>query len=136
MEELQKSGIAFDPKRDYEVCPFPAEGGYEAAKDLLTRTPDLTGIFAISDSIALGAVRALRDIGLRVPEDVSIVGFDGVAFARYSIPRLATIQQDVEALARMSVDDLLMRVSYEGAAVHEKVPYRYVKGESVARPRG
>lgn len=135
VEELEKCGIAFDLARDYEGCASSGEEGYQAAKSLLLRTPDLTSIFAISDALALGAVRALRDMGIRVPEDISVVGFDGVVYTKYSIPRLATIQQDIEMLARKGVDDLLLRVSYECPAVHERIPYRYVSGESVAQPR-
>ena len=135
LKELDKSGIAFDLERDYEESPFSAEGGYHAAEQLLLRTPDLTAIFAISDSIAIGAMRAFRDMGLRVPEDISMVGFDGITAAKYSVPRLATIQQDATLLANKSVDDLLMRISYERTAVHEKIPYLYVNGESVAQPR-
>ena len=121
--------------RDYEPCPFSAEAGYQAAKRLLARAPDLTAVFAISDSLAIGAMRAFRDMGLHIPRDISLVGFDGVVATRYTIPRLATIEQDVELLARRGVDDLLMRISYEGPAVHEKIPYRFVDGESIARPR-
>ena len=135
VEELEKNGIEFDPERDYEPCTPPTEEGYQAVKRLLLKAPDLTGIFAIKDSMALGAMRALRDMGLRVPEDISVVGFDGLLYSKYSVPRLTTIQQDVTTLARKGVDDLLMRISYESAAVHEKVPYRFVHGESVARPR-
>ena len=135
LEELEKSGIVFDLERDYEESPFSAEGGYHTAERLLLRTPDLTAIFAISDSIAIGAMRAFRDMGLRVPEDISVVGFDGITAAKYSVPRLATIQQDATLLANKSVDDLLMRISYERTAVHEKIPYLYVNGESVAQPR-
>lgn len=135
VEELEKSGIEFDFGRDYEPCSPLAEGGYQAAKRLLTRAQDLTAIFAIKDSIALGAMRALRDMSLSVPEDISVVGFDGIIYTKYSVPRLTTIRQDVTALAEKGVGDLLMRISYEGTPVHEKVPYLFVNGESVARPR-
>lgn len=135
VDELVKAGLAFDLERDYEACPFSTEGGYQAAKKLIARVPDLTAIFAISDAIAIGAMRAFQDMGLCVPKDISVVGFDGVTFSKYSIPRLATIQQDTETLARKGVDDLLMRISYESPVVHEKIPYQYVTGESVAQPR-
>ncbi len=135
LRELRESGVSFDFGRDYEGCSFSAEGGYQSAKRLLCRTPDLTGIFAISDTIAIGAIRAFSDLGLRVPEDISLVGFDGIAYAQYCVPRLATIRQDTEALARKSVEDLLMRIIYDRPTVHEKVPYQFVNGESVARPR-
>ena len=134
-EELERNGIAFDLERDYEMCPFSAEGGYRAAERLLTRTQDLTAIFAISDSIALGAMRAFRDMGLHVPQDISVVGFDGIKVSEYSIPRLATVQQDTEELARKGVEDLLMRISYDRPPVHERIPYQFVNGESIALPR-
>lgn len=135
VEAMKQAGIAFDFQRDYEACPFSAEGGFQAAKRLLLRSPDLTGIFAISDAIALGAIRALCDMGLRVPQDISIIGFDGVPLAKYSVPRLSTIAQDIASLAAKGVDDLLMRISYDRPAVHETIPYRFIHGESVARPR-
>jgi len=135
VEELERNGIVFDFEEDYEPCDFSAEGGYQAGRKLLTRAPGLTGIFALSDSIAIGAMRAFSDMNLKVPEDISVVGFDGINSARYSIPRLATIRQDAVILPRKSVDDLLMRISYKGPAVHEKIPYEYVNGESVASPR-
>lgn len=131
IEGLRKSGIEFDFDRDYEPCPYSGEGGYKAAGKLFRRSPDLTAIFAVSDSIALGAIRELKDMGLRVPEDVSVIGFDGITYSRYSIPRLSTIRQDTALLARKSVDDLLMRISYGGAAVCELTPYEYIEGESV-----
>lgn len=135
MRELGENGVPFDFARDYEGCSFSAEGGYQSAKRLLCRTSDLTGIFAISDTIAIGAIRAFADLGMRVPEDMSVVGFDGIAYAKYCVPRLTTVQQDTEALARKSVEDLLMRISYDRPTVHEMVPYQFVNGESVARPR-
>ena len=132
---LEKAGIAFDVERDYEPCPFSGEGGFQAGKRLLERTPDITGIFGLSDTIGLGAVRAFCDMGLRVPDDISVMGYDGVMFARYSVPRLTTIRQDITMLAQKGVDDLLRRVSYDYPAVYEKIPYSFVQGESVARPR-
>lgn len=135
VEELEKNGIAFDYSRDYVACDYSAEDGYEAAKRLLTQSPDLTAIFAITDAIGLGALRALKDMNLNVPEDISVVGFNGVNYGKFSIPRLATIRQDIVLLARKSVDDLLMRISYQRPAAHEKIPYEFVDGESIAPPR-
>ncbi len=132
VEALRENGILFDFDRDYEPCSYSAESGYKALEILFRRSPDLTAVFALSDSIAFGTIRALKDIGLRVPEDVSVIGFDGLTYANYSIPRLSTIRQDTAGLAKKSVDDLLMRLSYGGEAVHELVPYEYIEGESVA----
>ena len=135
VKKLEANGIKFDFDRDYEPCAFSAESGYKAAEKLLTKSPDLTGIFTLNDEIAFGAMRALKDMGLTVPEDVSMIGFNGVDYTRYSLPRLATIRQDAAMLARKSVDDLLLRISFGSPAVYEKIPYEYVDGESAAPPR-
>ncbi len=135
IQELEASGISFDPVRDYEACPFSTPDGYEAARRILERTPDLTALFAVGDAVAIGALRAIYDMGLTVPDDLSIVGFDGVIITKYSIPRLATIQQDAATLAQRGVDDLLMRLSYDRPPVHEKIPYLFIQGESIASPR-
>ena len=135
VEALDEKGITFDFDRDYEPCAYSAESGYEAALRLLRRSPDLTAVLAVSDSIALGAIRALKDIGLHVPEDISVIGFDGLTYSRYSIPRLATIRQDTAMMAKKCVDDLLMRITYGGPAVHELIPYEFIEGESVAAVR-
>ena len=135
VRELESHGIAFDLDRDYEACAYSVKGGYGAARKLLKKAPDLTGLFCLNDAVAIGALRAIKDMGMDVPKDISVVGFDGAEYVRYTIPRLSTIWQDSAALARKSVDDLLLRISYGGSAVHEKITYTYVDGESVASPR-
>ena len=110
------------------------EGGYEATVTLLEQFPGLTAIFAMSDVMAIGAIRALHDRGIRVPQDVSVVGYDGIEQAGYCVPRLATVCQDWEQLARRGVEILLRQVE-GGAAVHEIVPFRLSLGESVGRPK-
>ena len=63
----------------------------------------------MSDVTAMGAIRALGDLGLRVPEDVSVMGYDGIPMARYCVPRLTTICQDTGLMARRGVELLLER---------------------------
>ncbi len=132
---MTEAGIVFDPGKDYEPCPFSAEGGYRAAKALLARDPELTGLFALSDSVAMGTFRAAADMRLKVPEDISLIGFDGIDDGSYTVPRLSTIRQDAALLAGRSVDDLLLRISYKRQAIHEIIPYKFVDGESVTQPR-
>ena len=85
----------------------------------------------MSDTVAIGAMRAARDLGLRVPEDLSLIGFDGIEYSRYSVPRLTTVEQRSSLMASRSVEDLLLRLNYSRPAVHEKIPYRILEGESV-----
>lgn len=134
VKELEKNGIPFDFEKDYCPCGLSEKSAYEAAEKLLEKSPDLTAVFALTDSIAMGAMRLFFDKNRRVPDDISVVGFNGTNYVYYSNPRLATIKQDVEQFARKSVDDLLMRISYGRETVHEKIPFEYIDGESVAQP--
>ena len=80
-------------------------------------------------------MRAFRDRGMSIPEDISIIGFDGIDITRYSNPRLSTIQQNVQEISDKCVEDLLLRVSYPRPASHITVPFSFVEGESIAWPR-
>ena len=106
MDAFRHRGLAFDPQR-YVECRFSPRGGYEAALAFFQRMPDTTAVFAMSDPMAIGIIRALKDLGKRVPQDVSVFGFDGVEMGAYTIPSLTTIRQPVGELAQTSVDVLL-----------------------------
>lgn len=128
----ENHGQGFELEKQYEPCRFSMAEGYEAAKRLLERSPGITALFALGDVIALGAMRAAADMGLSIPGDISIVGFDGTASSEYSIPRLTTVKQDTEQLADRGVRTLLQSIHYELPTVHEYVPYMLIKRESVA----
>lgn len=126
-------GRGFDRDRQYETSRFALSGGYRAMGRLLDKLPELTAVFAMSDVQAMGAVRALHDRGLRVPEDISVIGFDGIELGRYVTPRLTTIRQDAARMADRSVELLLQRIREPLPPVHERVPYVLVEGESTRR---
>ena len=102
-------------------------------KVLLERNPNFTALFAMSDVMALGAIRALADAGKRVPEDISVVGFDGLQIGQYTLPRLSTVAQSVEQLAQRSLWLLLQSIEKGAAARHEVVPVHLVLRESVRK---
>ena len=112
------------------------EEGYQAAMRLLNRNTAITAIFAMSDLIALGTMRAIYDMGKRVPEDISIVGYDGIALSRYCGPRLTTVQQDTTQLAKKGVDLMLQRINYPYHATHKTTPFHLIEGESVMELNG
>ncbi|MBP2472812.1 DNA-binding LacI/PurR family transcriptional regulator [Crossiella equi] len=94
-----------------ESAEFNLEGGERAMTELLRRVPDLDGVFAASDLMALGALRALRAAGRRVPEDVAVVGFDDLpAVAQHSDPALTTVRQNPGAQVRAMVEILRDRL--------------------------
>lgn len=125
--------VPFDVGRQCEPCRYSMPEAYAATQVLLERCPDLTAIFAVSDVMALGAIRALSDMGRRVPEDISVVGYDGIVTGQYSLPRLTTVRQDTQQLAERGVDALLRGISRNCPPVHELVPFQLIEGESVAR---
>ena len=83
---LREHQMPFDRETQYESARFAMSDGYAAMGRLLDKMPGLTAVFAMSDVQAVGAIRALHDRGLRVPEDISVVGFDGIELGRYVSP--------------------------------------------------
>lgn len=94
---LTLSGL---PLLGVEPGQFTEEGGAEAMERLLRTHPDPDAVFAASDAMAIGALRTLRDRGLRVPEDVAVIGFNDLASARHTSPPLTTVHQPVRALGQ------------------------------------
>ncbi|MDS1272507.1 LacI family DNA-binding transcriptional regulator [Lipingzhangella sp. LS1_29] len=94
---LRDSGQEYRPELVSEG-DFSYEGGAAAMRTLLSRAPELDGVFAASDLMALAALRVLREFGRRIPEDVAVVGFDDVALAEHSDPPLTTIHQPTEEM--------------------------------------
>ncbi|MCB5168544.1 LacI family transcriptional regulator [Streptomyces bambusae] len=98
------------PLLGVEPGRFTEDGGAEAMERLLRAHPDPDAVFAASDAMAIGALRILRERGIRVPEDVAVIGFDDLASARHTSPPLTTVHQPVRALgeemARMLVGAL------------------------------
>ena len=128
-----ENGIDFDPDKYYESNYFTMDGGYHAMKCLLQKTTDLTAVFAMSDVTAIGAICAICESGKRVPEDISVIGFDGIEIGQYIAPRLTTIRQPDERIAERVVDILLKQISGEGTAIHEQTTFTLVEGNSTCR---
>ena len=122
LKAFQAHNIPFDEELDYESVRFSYADGYRAACNLLERGRKFTALFAMADVMAIGAIRALRDHGLRVPEDVSVMGFDGLEIGDYTNPRLATICQSVEELADHSIQMLQENIAKQQAPRYEMLP--------------
>jgi len=91
--------------------PMAPEIGYKPMQALLEKTHDFTAIFCFNDIAAIGAIRALKDAGLRVPEDVSVVGFDDIQSAAYSTPSLTTVRQPLTEMGKRGAEILLERIA-------------------------
>ena len=130
MQSFQTHGIVFDPELDYQGVRYSYEGGYRATRKLLENGRRFTALFAAADVMAIGAIRALRDSGLRVPEDVSVMGFDGLPLGSYLVPQLSTVRQSVEQLAKCSVEILMDCIENGSAPKRETVPFAMLERES------
>ena len=133
LEAFRANGITFDEEQDYEAVRFSYEEGYRAAENLLDRGRKFTALFAMADVMAIGAIRALTDRGLKVPEDVSVMGFDGLKLADYMVPKLSTVRQDVDALAEASIRILLENIPTLRSPRHETVPVQVELKESIRK---
>ncbi len=100
-DHLERAGL---PHRESAVGDWSSDSGYAFGS---TVEPDFTAVFAANDQMALGLIHAFHERGIRVPEDVSVVGFDDVPDARHFLPPLTTVRQDFHALGTLSVATLL-----------------------------
>ncbi|MFG3506223.1 LacI family DNA-binding transcriptional regulator [Streptomyces sp. NPDC047821] len=89
---LEAAGLAGAPDRLIVHGPYDRRSGYDATLELLRREPGLTAIVAANDTVALGACAALREQGLRIPDDVSVAGFDDLPFSVDAVPALTTVR--------------------------------------------
>ncbi|MDP9465778.1 MAG: LacI family transcriptional regulator [Actinomycetota bacterium] len=110
-EAMAAGGRPVLPDHEQEVASFTREAGASAADRVLDLPERPDAIFCFSDLLALGALHALHRRGVRVPEDVAVIGVDDIAESRFSTPTLSTVAQDVDQIARLSVDALLHRLS-------------------------
>ena len=131
LDAFSEHAIAFDPQLDYEDVRFSYQDGYRAACNLLDRGRKFSALFAMSDVMAIGAIRALNDRGLKVPEDVSVIGFDGLQIGEFIRPRLSTVCQNAEQLAIRSIDMLLENIESSQAPRYEMVDVSIDMRESV-----
>lgn len=128
MEGLAQRGLALHPNLRADG-DFSTESGYVAMQQLIPNEPD--AVFVASDTMATGALRALSDAGLRVPDDVAIVGFDGLPASEQSTPQLTTIRQPVTATGARAVqmlNDLITGV--EERPLVEVMPVELIVRES------
>jgi DNA-binding LacI/PurR family transcriptional regulator len=135
-------GLTIDPdlmvqlqRRPFPPAPPVPEEGYMFAQKLLARNQPFTALFAFNDIAAIGAMSAFRDVGLRVPDDVSIIGFDDIQAAAFMNPPLTTIRQPLHHMGDLAAKTLLRRIKEENAEPEDiLVQPELVVRESTCQP--
>jgi DNA-binding LacI/PurR family transcriptional regulator len=119
----RKIGIAVQP----ELCIYleknswSPELGYPPVRELLSRTRDFTAIFCFNDTAAIGAIRAIEDVGLNCPRDISVIGFDDIIVANYFNPRLTTVRQPLHKMGWTAAQLLVKRIQTPDEPYPEEV---------------
>lgn len=131
VDGLAECGVEFDFDKAYEGDKYTLEGGYYGCEKLLKKFPDVTAIFCMSDIMAIGCCRRLKDEGRSVPDDVSVVGFDGLPISQFYLPRLTTIKQLEWELCTKGIEVLVDMVENKTTSQHILVPFEFIEGESV-----
>jgi DNA-binding LacI/PurR family transcriptional regulator len=103
---LKRHGLPLDPQFQISVSFLP-RGGTEAVQEMTRRALDCDAIFACSDLLAITAIHALRERGLRIPQDIAVVGYDDIELAAYCNPPLTTVRQPIQAAGHRLVAALL-----------------------------
>ncbi|AEB74766.1 LacI family DNA-binding transcriptional regulator [Clostridium botulinum] len=113
-----------------EIGEYTFESGYEAMNRLLDKNLKITAVFVTTDIMAIGAAKAILSRGLKIPEDISIVGFDGIEYSKYFHPSLTTVEQPVENMAEKSIEILLDLINAKKANQHIVFETKLLKRES------
>lgn len=132
VKSFEKHGMTMNDAY-YEKARFSFDSAYRAMTRLLEKDIEITAVFAMSDVMAIGAIRAIRDKGLSVPEDISIIGFDGTMLADYYNPKIVSVRQGYKQMAVRSVEILFNMIDLNKAATHELIPFTITEGESIKK---
>ena len=124
-QALDAAGIPFDERLVGEVGGWFRSEGADTMKELLASGVSFDGVVAFNDSIALGAMRIMQEAGIRIPDDVAVIGFDDVDETRYTLPTLSTIDPGKEEIAEVAVRYLRERIADPDSGI---APREYLSG--------
>ena len=110
IDEMEKLNLEIKEGYIQKGNNFDFDSGYSAMMELLKLEDSPTAVFAASDKTAFGAIEAINDMKLRVPEDISVIGFDDIEACLYSTPKLTTIRQDCDEIGKRAADILVNEI--------------------------
>lgn len=129
LDACREVGCTFDESR-YVETRFSLKDAYDNTRAFFALKSDTTAIFCMADTVAMGVCRALQDVGRVVPDDVSVVGFDGIELGKYFVPRLTSVEQPVDEIARETVSVLADMLENDAPPRHVVVPSQLLLRES------
>lgn len=132
---LEEHGIPLRQEYIFYSDELTMQTGYAAASELIHRHPELTCIFCISDLMAIGACKAVFDSGKKVPEDYSVMGFDGLDYAQFYNPTITTVKQPADQIALESVNILFDMIQDKKLSRHKVFKADLIEGNSCTKPR-
>jgi LacI family transcriptional regulator len=104
--------------------------GYQLTRELLNRVNTFTALFAYNDIVAIGAIRAFREANLRVPEDISVVGFDDIRGATYVVPSITTVRQPLHKMGEIAAATLVEKIEGKSFADEIRIDPEFIVRES------
>lgn len=135
-DALKKHGLAYDAALTERSGAYTYEEGYRCTQRILASQKPFTAVFAASDHMAIGCIKALWDNGLRVPQDISVVGFDNLSITAYSTPPVTTVNQPRYEMGRFAAQKLCQVLAGESVEErHMLLEHSIIRRESTAAPR-
>ncbi|MBW3079708.1 LacI family DNA-binding transcriptional regulator [Bifidobacterium simiiventris] len=132
------AGLPFDETRDFIKSAWSIDGGIESGRAIAQtlRETGYDGLYCLNDGIAIGVLRGLADAGVKVPDDVMVIGFDGITSGQYTVPSLTTVATDFKGMANTAVSLLMRRIEHPDEEYFPQtvnVGYKLIERESTAR---
>lgn len=134
---LHENNIAFDKNICFSmqenIVGYSMENGYEVMKKIIQSENfhEIDAVYCISDTIAVGACRAIHEANLKIPEDISVVGFDGIEMTKYFIPKITTMAQPADKIAKKTIDILFKSIKNKSYTDQKIYKCELFVGESV-----
>lgn len=129
-DALKELGISVNSKNIIDA-PLSTDGGYHGVKRLFSNKTNSTAIFCANDITAIGALKAIKEIGMRVPEDISVISIDDIDMAQYVSPMLTTIHIPLDELGRMTAKTLIDRIEHgHSLPIKIEIPFTITRRES------
>ncbi|OZB90627.1 LacI family DNA-binding transcriptional regulator [Paenibacillus sp. XY044] len=128
-QALKANGIEFDPALVVNG-DYTEEYAYDSAKSYLQEHPDVTAVFFASDLMAIGFMNRCRELNVRIPEQLSVIGFDDIVLSSYTSPKLTTVRQDFKRMAFTAFEQVIHLLEHSGTGRHLKIPFHVVDRET------